>query len=159
MFQWMYRLLAILLLRSWRVLTMVYNTQDYWVSWTLPSSGILETRKHVSETGSADLNHWIQSLRLALSTGPTWVGVFTPLSPEDGNRSSFRNVVFSSLYNTGRWKSPKNLGLLTVTRKVALLERHTKNSAKIINIGPQGMGESWWVGLLNACPFINPFLF
>jgi hypothetical protein len=32
---------------------MVYNTQDYWVFWTFPSSGILETRKHdVSETGS-----------------------------------------------------------------------------------------------------------
>jgi hypothetical protein len=31
---------------------MVYNTQDYWVFWTFPSSGILETRKHdVSETG------------------------------------------------------------------------------------------------------------
>jgi hypothetical protein len=25
--------------------------------------------------------------------------------PEDGNRSSFRNVVFSSSYNTGRWKN------------------------------------------------------
>jgi hypothetical protein len=29
---------------------MVYTTQDYWVFWTFPSSGILETRKHdVSE--------------------------------------------------------------------------------------------------------------
>jgi hypothetical protein len=28
--------------RLWRVLTMVYNTQDYWVFWTFPSSGILE---------------------------------------------------------------------------------------------------------------------
>jgi hypothetical protein len=36
-----------------------------------------------------------QLLRLALSQGPKWVGVFSP-SPEDGNRSSFRNVVFSS---------------------------------------------------------------
>jgi hypothetical protein len=31
---------------------------------------------------------------LALSKGPNRVGVFLP-SPEDGNRSSFRNVVFS----------------------------------------------------------------
>jgi hypothetical protein len=32
---------------------MAYNTQDYWVLWTFPSSGILETRKHdFSETGS-----------------------------------------------------------------------------------------------------------
>jgi hypothetical protein len=39
--------------RFWRVLTMVYNTHNYWVFfWTFPSSGILETRKHdVSETG------------------------------------------------------------------------------------------------------------
>jgi hypothetical protein len=29
-----------------RVLTMVFNTEDYWVFWTFPSSGILETRKH-----------------------------------------------------------------------------------------------------------------
>jgi hypothetical protein len=33
-----------------------YNTQDYWVFWTLPSSGILETRKHdVLETGSVSV--------------------------------------------------------------------------------------------------------
>jgi hypothetical protein len=31
--------------RFWRVLTMVYNTQDYWFFWTFPSSGILETKK------------------------------------------------------------------------------------------------------------------
>jgi hypothetical protein len=36
-------------------------------------------------------------LRLALSKGLNWVGVFSSLSSEDGNRSSFRNVVFSSL--------------------------------------------------------------
>jgi hypothetical protein len=42
--------------------------------------------------------------------GPNSVGVF-PHSPEDGNRSSFRNIVFSSLYNTGRWKRSKNPGL------------------------------------------------
>jgi hypothetical protein len=39
---------------------------------------------------------WVaQRLRSALSTGPNWVRVFPPI-PEDGNRSSFRNVVFSS---------------------------------------------------------------
>jgi hypothetical protein len=38
----------------------------------------------------------VQWLRLALSKGPNRVGVFfpPPLLPEDGNRSSFRNVVF-----------------------------------------------------------------
>jgi hypothetical protein len=32
----------------------------------------------------------------------------SPISPEDGNRSSFRNVVFSSFYNTGRWAKSEN---------------------------------------------------
>jgi hypothetical protein len=57
------------------------------------------------------LNYWVQYrsfavsfvpweyvfqwLRLALSKGPNRVGVAFP-SPEDGNRSSFRNVMFSS---------------------------------------------------------------
>jgi hypothetical protein len=80
--------------------------------WTFPSSGIQETRKHdVSETGSVSVLQW---LRLALSKGPNWVGVFSPLSPKDGNRSSFRNVVFSSLLNTRRWKSPKSSVILCV---------------------------------------------
>jgi hypothetical protein len=35
----------------------------------------------------------IQWLNLALSKGPSRVGVSLP-SPEDGNRSSFRNAVF-----------------------------------------------------------------
>jgi hypothetical protein len=35
-------------------------------------------------------------------------------SPEDGNRSSFRNVVFSIQYNTGRWKKFKNPIILCV---------------------------------------------
>jgi hypothetical protein len=32
--------------RIWRVLTMVYETQNYWVSGLCPLSGILNTRKH-----------------------------------------------------------------------------------------------------------------
>jgi hypothetical protein len=47
----------------------------------------------------------VQWLRLAFSKGPDWVGVLP--SPEDGNRSGFRNVVFSSFYNTGRWTNFK----------------------------------------------------
>jgi hypothetical protein len=54
---------------------MVYNTQNSWVFGLCPSSGI-------------------QLLTLALSKGPITVGV-SP-SPEGGNRSSFRNVVFYS---------------------------------------------------------------
>jgi hypothetical protein len=63
------------------------------------------TRKHdVSETGSVSVFRWgretptllvIQWLRLALSKEPNRVCVYL-LSHEDGNWSSFRNVVFSS---------------------------------------------------------------
>jgi hypothetical protein len=42
--------------RFYRVLTMVYNTQNYWVLGLCSSSGILETGKHnVSETGSVSV--------------------------------------------------------------------------------------------------------
>jgi hypothetical protein len=34
---------------------MVYNTQNYWVFGLFPASSILETRKHVSETGSVSV--------------------------------------------------------------------------------------------------------
>jgi hypothetical protein len=45
--------------RIWRVLTMVYNTQNYWVSGPCPSSEILNIRKHeVSETGSVSVPRW-----------------------------------------------------------------------------------------------------
>jgi hypothetical protein len=38
------------------VLTVVYDTQNYWISGLCPLPGILNTRKHnVSETGSMDL--------------------------------------------------------------------------------------------------------
>jgi hypothetical protein len=38
------------------VLTMVYDTQNYWVFGLCPSSIILETKKHnVSETGSVSV--------------------------------------------------------------------------------------------------------
>jgi hypothetical protein len=74
-----------------------FELQNYWVFLLCPTSGILEIRKHsVSETGSVSfLRSLVQWLRLALSKGPNWVGVFPP-SPADGNRSNFRNVVFCS---------------------------------------------------------------
>jgi hypothetical protein len=55
---------------------MVYNTQDYWASGLCPSS--------------------ISELSVALSNGPNRVVVTLP-APEDGNKSSFRIVVFSSI--------------------------------------------------------------
>jgi hypothetical protein len=58
--------------RFWRVLTMVYNSQVYWVFWTFPSSGIPETRKHdVSETGSVSVLRWEgEKTQLISITGP-----------------------------------------------------------------------------------------
>jgi hypothetical protein len=97
-----------------KIETVVVACQNYWVLGLCLSSGILETRKYkVSENGSVsvlrlrggrhllswvtlkELTSIVQWLMLALSKRPNWVGVFPP-SPEDGNRSSFRNVVFSS---------------------------------------------------------------
>jgi hypothetical protein len=42
-------------LKSCKVLTMVCNTQNYWVSGLSPSSGILYTRKYVSEAEFASI--------------------------------------------------------------------------------------------------------
>jgi hypothetical protein len=41
--------------------------------------------------------------------------VGAPLSPEDGNRSSFRNVVFPCLWNSGRWTKSRNVVVMSVT--------------------------------------------
>jgi hypothetical protein len=47
--------LSSLLDSKYRVLTVVYNTQNYWIFGLCPSSGILEIRIHVLETGSASI--------------------------------------------------------------------------------------------------------
>jgi hypothetical protein len=77
---------------------MVYNTQNYWVFGLFPSSGILENRKHDdSETGSVSVLRWEGKTSTQLGPLETanlnhWTNA---LSPEKGNRSSFRKVVFS----------------------------------------------------------------
>jgi hypothetical protein len=48
---------------------------------------------------------------LTLSKRPNRVGDSFP-SPEDGNRSSFLNVVFSSIYSSERWTKYRNPGIL-----------------------------------------------
>jgi hypothetical protein len=76
-----------------------------------PSSEILKTRKHnVSETGFSSACRWRRETPTLL--GPLeranlnhWSGLrFSLFSPEDGNRFCFLNVLFSSCYNTWRWK-------------------------------------------------------
>jgi hypothetical protein len=104
---------------------MEYNTQNHWVFGLRPLSGILETSKQcfgnwicfcpwvrgewktptlLGPLERANPNHW----RLAHSKGPNRVGVFHSPLTRGGNRSSFRNVVFSSFYNTAWWTKPKN---------------------------------------------------
>jgi hypothetical protein len=70
-----------------------------------PLSGILETRKHdVSETWFLSVLRWgektpiqLGHLKRAYLDHCTQLSRCLPPSPEDGNRSSFRNIVFSSL--------------------------------------------------------------
>jgi hypothetical protein len=65
-----------------------------------PSSG--EGGKTPMQLGPlerANFSHWSRCL---------------PLSLEDGNRSTFQNVVFSSFQNTRRWKKSKNPVILSV---------------------------------------------
>jgi hypothetical protein len=97
---------------------MVYVVQSYWACVGLyPSSCMWKTKDHnVSETGSvsvlrwmgqdkptqvgplesASLNHWAQLSRFIL-----------PHPPEDGDRSSLRNVVVFCLLYTRRWIESK----------------------------------------------------
>jgi hypothetical protein len=55
-----------------------------------------ETHTLLGLLESVDHNYWT-TLRLALSKGHNRVGVFLP-SLEDGNRSNFRDFVFSSYF-------------------------------------------------------------
>jgi hypothetical protein len=81
----------------WRILTMVYKTQNYWIFGLCSLSGILN---NVSEDWSVSILrwegetlYWIQWLRLTLSKGSNRVCISFHLSKQV--RSSFRNVVFS----------------------------------------------------------------
>jgi hypothetical protein len=79
-------------------------TQSYWVCGLCPSCGILNNRKtqrfwnwisfRVQVRVGKHLPCWVQLLRSALSKGSNRLDVSVP-SPEDGNRSNFRNAVFS----------------------------------------------------------------
>jgi hypothetical protein len=76
----------------------VYDTQNYWDFGLAPASGILKPKKKkISETGSASIFRWWEGDLLCWDSsfyGHNRVAVFLS-SPEDGNRPSFRNVVFS----------------------------------------------------------------
>jgi hypothetical protein len=72
---------------------------------------------------------------VALSKGPNRVGVSVP-SPEEGKRSSFRNVVIPSIYNSGRWTKSRNpLILRDKDRHYSLFKRErTKLDDAVKNI-------------------------
>jgi hypothetical protein len=76
----------------------IFLPQSYCVCGLLPSSGDFGSRNKTFR--KLDLFPYsgerggVQCLRLARSKGTNWVGVFSLPSPEDGNRSSFGNVVF-----------------------------------------------------------------
>jgi hypothetical protein len=84
----------------YRVLTMVYNTQNYWVFGLCPSSGFEIIRRKNTTFRKLDLfpslgegRHllcWVPYKELTSITGRSRC---LP-SPEEGNRSSFRNIVF-----------------------------------------------------------------
>jgi hypothetical protein len=61
-------------------------------NWMFQSSG--ERNKATTLVGLLDLTP-AQCLRLAVSKEPNTVGLF--ISPDHGNRSNFRNIVFSSI--------------------------------------------------------------
>jgi hypothetical protein len=70
---------------------MVYNTQNHCFFLLCPSSGIIETRKHnVSETGSF-FRSKMRGGKRSTQLGPSERANF------NHHKSSFRNVVFSSL--------------------------------------------------------------
>jgi hypothetical protein len=80
----------------WRVLTMLRVTQHRWVPGRCPLSDILKLENS-------------QSLKTAPSKGPNRVDASLP-SPEEGNRSSFRNVVVSSGLSLWSWLQIDRLG-------------------------------------------------
>jgi hypothetical protein len=97
-------------------------SQNCWIFLLRPSSGVLGSRNTTfrklglfpsSGEGEEKIPTQLGPLekdglwfRLTLSKGPNWVGVFSP-SPEDGNRCSFRNVVFILLRTPDDGRSPK----------------------------------------------------
>jgi hypothetical protein len=109
--------------------------QNYWVSGLCPSSGMLNNVElqrfgnrvcfllQVREGGTysvgclvtANLNHWTRDQQSSC----------LPLSPEEGNGSSFRNVVFSSIRDSGRGtksRNPVSLSVTTIVKTHYILE-------------------------------------
>jgi hypothetical protein len=94
----MYSVLCIIVPSFVCFVTILYCPISCYSSWDHSVAGCFYTLWYVRRVG--------QWLRLALSKGPNTVGAFQ-LSYEDGNRSNFRNDVFSSFQNSRRWTKPR----------------------------------------------------
>jgi hypothetical protein len=75
-------------------------------------------------------------LRLTLSKEPNWVDVCLP-SHEARNRSSFRNVVLSSISNSGRWTKSSNPMILNIIH-----HRQNPLDSAVPNLIVQKSGQS-----------------
>jgi hypothetical protein len=69
-------------------------------------------------------------LRLSLANG---FHRCIPSPPEDGNRSGFRNVVFSSIWNSGRWTESRSPVILSAIQ-------HRQNPSESTNVYCFGEG-------------------
>jgi hypothetical protein len=73
-------------------------------------------------------------------------------SPENGNRSSFRNVVFSSFYNTGRWTKSKNPVILSTKLVLSLLKMRK------YKLGLTTSGMIFIPSLMKICELVQHLL-
>jgi hypothetical protein len=83
-----------------------YSTEVLGLLWTLSNVWYVEEKDHkVSETGSVSIFRWMGQDK------PTQLGPLerarSPHPPEDGDRSSLRNVVVFCLLHTRRWMESK----------------------------------------------------
>jgi hypothetical protein len=89
----------------------------YWVFWTFPSSGILETRKHdVSETGSVSILRWEREKT------PTQLG---PLERANLNHWTLQNLQIKIVFSLGRLTSlaENNFSYILKSSSYSLLHR------------------------------------
>jgi hypothetical protein len=109
----------VLTLKSTRTISLL-NSKEFWrwcithrVTRFLNFVHRLLLRK-LDNTTFRELLLFPSSFQWLISKGPSRLRVFHP-SPEDGNRSSFPKVVFSSFWNIGRWTKCKNPLILDVS--------------------------------------------
>jgi hypothetical protein len=69
---------------------------------------VLTGRVKISTTENTPNSVDSKRFRVALTKGPNWKQSTPPPSPEDGNRSSFRNVVFTRIPDDGKSPKPSN---------------------------------------------------